>query len=72
MGKRIFRSPIGGLHKGTRDATPEEQTELNEYLLNSDIDKNLLLQVNCFGDMPLLSKNAPSEEDLQLKGNKLH
>lgn len=58
--------------KQSGDATPEEQTELNEYLLDSDIDKDLIKQVGFFWDTPILSKNAPTQEEIQLKWNNLH
>lgn len=58
--------------KQSGDATPEEQTELNEYLLDSDIDKDLIKQVGFFWDTPILSKNSPTQEEIQLKWNNLH
>lgn len=58
--------------KQAGEATPEEQTEFNEYLMNDDIDENLLLQVGVIWDAPIIPKNAPSDAEVQLKWNKFH
>jgi transmembrane sensor len=53
------------------EATPEEQTELNEYILHNNINMQSLAAIKAYWELPVTHNNTPSEEQVHSKWEKI-